>query len=195
MTTFVYVPVADRGFDEFAAELVAAKNEHHGAGSYRLLNRADARPLSAVQAGDRLYIGIHGSQSGRVYVMQPGSYDDKDVGTLRTGSELARLLIQHGLPKVRLHLYLWVCHSAAPTVNTEAGRAMRAPVVTQVASALRWRGYSQVTVTGYTEEVNISTNVAHTHRTLLTGNFPKKETPTAGHKVTEPARAWWQRAQ
>jgi hypothetical protein len=51
-----------------------------------------------------------------------------------------------------------------------------------------------VTVTGYTEEVNIAVaGIANGHRTLLNGDLPP--TPTTGKKTVEPARKWWQRAQ
>jgi hypothetical protein len=194
VTTFVYVPVRDKGFDEFAAALVIAKNHVHGAGAYALLDRDDPKPLSAVTNGDRLYVGIHGSKSGRVYVMTPNSYEEPDTATLMRGSALTTLLVQKGLPKVTMRLYLWVCWSGATTEDAGPNRALRTPVVTQVASSLRWRGYSRVTVIGYTEKVNINPLLilADGHRSLLVG---ADHPPTDDRRTIEAARSFWQRAQ
>jgi hypothetical protein len=144
----------DAAYDDFVTALVAEKNTFHKEVRYALITREDPEGLSKIKAGDKLYIGIHGSRSGRVYTTAP---DGKTPNFVMTGSGLAEFLIAAGLPRVEFKLYLWTCQSAAVPEDSPNGlwKSLGGSVMTQVASRLKEAGYRKVVVTGYTQDVSL----------------------------------------
>ena len=162
---YIYVPYADRGMDDFSVSLEMKKNDHKWIRRYTHIKRSKgASPLSTVGWGDTLYIGLHGRAAFYGVGAYVRYYDGKNEVHNVSGMDLAKELIDSGLPNTWVDLRLWTCYGAAgansPSVATDAptagyGNDARS-FAAKVHAAFKIFGYNKVTVTGYKEEVSIS---------------------------------------
>ena len=141
------------------------KNDHKWIRRYTHIKRSKgASPLSTVGWGDTLYIGLHGRAAFYGVGAYVRYYDGKNEVHNVSGMDLAKELIDSGLPNTWVDLRLWTCYGAAgansPAVATDAptagyGNDARS-FAAKVHAAFKIFGYNEVTVTGYKEEVSVS---------------------------------------
>jgi hypothetical protein len=179
---YVYVPFADAQMDSFASALVELKNKKNRFfGHHTLILRPDqgntsASPLSVVGSYDRLYLCIHGASKRAgvgVYHTRAFSADgDKKVRHEVAGEDLAEQMVDLGLANKSIDVLLWTCWGGGKENEdrdgTTAGDHDHRSFTLRFATGLKKRGRKSLTVTGYTQLVDLGTK-------RLTDNGGKKK--------------------
>jgi hypothetical protein len=189
---YIYIPYLDNDMDAFASSLELKKNEHKWIKRYTHIRRnIGMQPLTDVGWGDTLYVGLH----GRAAFYGVGAYTKWSQGKLEvhnvSGMDLAKKLIDDGLPNTWVDLRLWTCYGAAS--GATPARAKDAPVkgygsdfrsfAAKVHAAFKLFGYTKVTVTGYKEEVSISGSALDVNKGNKTLLVDDEFVPTASGKL------------